>query len=146
MSNIFEIQFNSSINYVEIIKIIKSLGDFTIYNNYFYLNTKYKINKVKSVLNLEGISIKLINKNNYMNIKSNVCKNWCYDIILNNAENDFEKNHQDYLKKLNTDLDFLLELKKEGKLKEYVKKILRQKEGENVNAKEETSNNKTSGK
>mgnify|MGYP000979487812 FL=1 len=146
MSNIFEIQFNSSINYVEIIKIIKSLGNFTIYNNYFYLNTKYKINKIKSVLNLEGISIKLINKNNYMNIKSNVCKNWCYDIILNNVENDFEKNHQDYLKKLNTDLDFLLELKKEGKLKEYVEKILRQKEGENVNAKEETSNNKASGK
>ena len=146
MSNIFEIQFNSSIDYVEIIKIIKSLGDFTIYNNYFYLNTKYKINKVKSVLNLEGISIKLINKNNYMNIKSNVCKNWCYDIILNNTENDFEKNHQDYLKKLNIDLDFLLELKKEGKLKEYVEKILRQKEGENVNAKEETSNNKASGK
>ena len=146
MSNIFEIQFNSSINYVEIIKIIKSLGDFTIYNNYFYLNTKYKINKVKSVLNLEGIFIKLINKNNYMNIKSNVCKNWCYDIILNNAKNNFEKNHQDYLKKLSTDLDYLLELKKEGKLKEYVEKILRQKGGENVDAKEETNNNKTSGK
>jgi hypothetical protein len=144
LKNIYEIEFDNNLNYIDIMNNIKLLGDFSIFNNYFYIVTKYSITKIKT--SLDNIkNIKIINEKNYKDIKSLICKKWCYDILLNNEKIIFEQKNQKRLEIMDKDLDYLLELKKENKLEDYFKKIQTKKDGE-LNACEKNNNSKDGNK
>ena len=150
MNKIYEIQFNEKMNYIDIIKNIKLLGAFSIFNEYFYLNTKIELDILKNTL--KNISkIKEINDNNYLKISNDHCKNWCKDEILKIESQEFEKLNQNYLRKLNIELDFFIKLKEEGKLEEFIKNKLEkalnpeQDGGEIIDDKKSICGEKTSG-
>lgn len=142
MNKIYEIQFNENMNYIDTIKNIKLLGNFSIFNEFFYLNTDSELDKIKITLK-NILKIKGINKKNYSTIPNDYCKNWCYDRLLKIELQEFEKSNQDYLKKVNKELDFFLELKEQGKLDEYIKteleKVLKTKStgGDKIDRREE---------
>lgn len=151
MKKIYEIQFNENMNYIDTIKNIKSLGNFSIFNEYFYLNTNIDLEKIKNILQ-NICKIKEINKNNYIKISNDYCRNWCQDKLLKIELQEFEKSNQDYLQKVNNELDFFLKLKEEGKLDEFIKneleKVIKSKQdgGEIIDGRKESNGKKTSGK
>ena len=125
MNKIFEMDFNSEADYMKTISIIKELGNFSMYNDYFYLETQSKKEDIKLMFkesNINLISIKEINKNNYTEIANNSCKDWCHKILVNMQIKLLELSKQERLKQIDKDLDYLLELKKQGTLEEYLSK------------------------
>jgi hypothetical protein len=121
---IYEIEMNDKINYVDIVTILKTFdNDFIIYNDYIYLSTNCTINKIKKSFDNNIIKMLEINKNNYNNISNNFAQKWCYDNLLKVELISYERNNQEQLNKINGQLDYLIELQKQGKLEEYLKTI-----------------------
>jgi hypothetical protein len=138
---IYQISFLDTIEYSCIIDNLKNMGSFSIVNTDYYISTLYDIDKIKNTFKNK---IKLINEitiKNYKNISSMVCQDWCCKTFQKNSILNFELSHQEYLSEVNKKLDGLLELKKKGKLDEYLAK-LSMKEGDKVDskAKENSSN------
>lgn len=122
MKKIFEIKLDNNIDYIESISIIKGLGSFSIYNDYFYLETQKEKEDIRLMFEDFLISIKEINKINYTEIVNASCKEWCHKILVNMQIELLELSKQERLKQIDKDLDYLLELKEQGKLEEYLSK------------------------
>lgn len=149
MNNIYEISFNNDINITNLITIIKNIGGFFISNNIFYVETKKKELDIKKEFN-NIISFKIIDKNNINLITNLFAREWCFEILCKNEIEEFELNNQEPLEKLNSKLDFLLELKEKGKLEDYIKKIyskqnneINKKGAETIGTKRETKERKS---
>ncbi|WP_297419578.1 hypothetical protein [Clostridium sp.] len=124
INKIYEISFLDSVEYNKIISTIQKIGNFSMVNNNYYIATKFDIDKIQNLFKKHIKTIKEITINNYMLINSVMCQRWCYEIFEKNKLIQFEKTNQEYLKKINGDLDYLLKLKKEGKLDEYLTKLM----------------------
>lgn len=144
MYKIYEIKFdiNSNINIIDKIAKFKSLGDFTIFNNIFYVSTDKEQEDIKQLFH-DIISIHEINISNYSNIINVACREWCFKIICENEIKKFEMNNQKPLEHLNKKLDFLLELQEKGKLEDYLKENIMNKKGSDTIG--ERSSTKTTG-
>lgn len=118
--DIYEINFDNEIPFSEKIDLIKQLGDFSVFNNFFYLNTEKTELEIMEVLK-KIKSIKEIDSQNYKNISNNFCQEWCHSIFVKNELSKFEKEHQDSLKDIDTQLDFLIDLQEKGELENYMK-------------------------
>jgi hypothetical protein len=105
-------------SYSQIFKKLNEFGDFQVINNMFYLATELDRDKLREKIQWQRI--KEINQNNYLHINSIFCREWCNQIFLKNQIKDYEEKHQDYLIKLNKDLDFLLTFESKEALVAYL--------------------------
>lgn len=125
----------------DILSKLKLLGDFQIINNVFYLSTLLSKEQLLAEFNEINIKkLRIITSQNYNIINNISCEEWCKNIFLENKKITYEFKNQDYLKKLNRDLDFLLSFKTKEELQAYLIKQIKVG-GDNVKAETKAESN-----
>jgi len=138
--NVYEVSIKKDTNLLDYFENLKSLGEFCKYQNVIYLYTDKLKGEIKNQLPFIN-KIHEIHLNDCESINSDICKEFCLNSLSIEMKRDFEKNNQNQLIALNNKLDYLLELKDNGKLNQFIKDIMN---SQNKKAGETIAEGKTS--
>lgn len=89
---ICELNINKDCDFVKFFRIINEMGSFCIYDNFFYLDSEYSLEKV--VEKLSPSSVTEITLKNIDVIKNDFAKKWCHEKLISKYIKEFESSEE----------------------------------------------------